>query len=243
MKTRLLWSALLSSALLFMSSCVSSKKYKALETAKISTDKENNDYRDHLKRSAIVSDSLKMVIVQKDSVIDSLNLKIADLQAKKEKPKASVVAKKASSLTKDQEYDKKSQFIYNFAAYIEWPVLYNGTDFVIGVEGDDDVIKKIATVIGNKKVGGKKVRVEKYDKVTKYHMVYVTSSRDALFSSIKNDVKKNKTVIIADGEAFANSGANICFTLDDDKVRYTINKPSIEKVGLKVSQELMRFSE
>jgi hypothetical protein len=242
MKSLLHWLLFSVIIVFFLSSCVSKKKYRALETAKISADAENKNTRNQLKESMIEKDSLKRIIVWKDSVIDSLNLKIVDLQSKKEKPRT-IVSKKASSLSKDQEYDKKSQFIYNFAAYIEWPVLYNGTEFVIGIEGDNDVIRKIETVIGNKKVGGKKVRVEKYDKVTKYQMVYVTSSRELLFSTIKNDVKKDKTIIVADDESFSSQGANICFILDDDKVHYTVNKPSIEKIGLKVSQELMRFSQ
>jgi hypothetical protein len=242
MSLRFLWNILLPCTLLFASSCVSSKKYKTLQSNNLSLDKENKDYQVRLQKAASVNDSLKTVLVRKDSVIDSLYTKIADMQVKKDKPKV-VSARKASSLSKDQEYDKKAQFIYNFAAYIEWPVLYNGTDFVIGVEGDKDVIKKIENVIGSKKVGGKKVRVEKYNKVTKYHLVYVTGTRGNMFSSIKNEVKKNKTIIVTDDDIFANAGANICFTLDDDKVRYTVNKASIEKIGLKVSQELMRFSE
>src|ERR1043165_5864425 len=243
MKLRLPWCILFSCLILGTSSCVSSKKYKALQSTNLTIDQANKDYQEKLKATAAKNDSLQAVIVMQDSIIDSLTIRIAEMDVKKEKPKVVASSKKTSSLSKDQEYDKKSQFIYNFAAYIEWPVVYNGTEFVIGVEGDKDVLKKIENVIGNKKVGGKTVRVEKYNKVTKYHLVYITSPKGLLFNSIRNEVKKNKTVIICDDAALSASGAHISFMLDDDKVKYTINKPSIDKIGLKRSQELMRFSE
>jgi Zn-dependent metalloprotease len=218
---------------------VSKKKYVSLQSTHTIAIKENED---KVKKAAALSDSLKTALAEKDVMIDSLSNRIVDLLAKKEKPKT-LAYKKASSLTKEQEYDRKSQFVYNFAAYIEWPVLYNGTDFVIGVAGDLDVVKKIQSIMGSKKVGGKKVRIEPYDKVTKYQVVYVTSAKSSSFLTIRNDVKKNKTILVSDDEAFSSSGAHISFILDDDKVKYTVNKPSIEKIGLKVSQELMRFSE
>ena len=48
---------------------------------------------------------------------------------------------------------------------------------------------------------------------------------------------------MTDDDALYAQGAHISFLMDDDKIRYTLNKPIIEKIGLKVSQELMRFSE
>lgn len=224
---------------LCFTSCVSKKKYAALQSdsAKVI---EKSDYN-----FAVLSkktDSLKVELIKKDSIIDSLTVKLAEIQTKKEKPKV-FSSKKSSSIPKDQEYERKSQFVYNFAAYIEWPVIYNGTDFVIGVAADQDIVNKIKETIGNKKVGGKKLKIEKYNKVTNYHAVYITSSYSQAFATIKNESKKNKTVLISDDDELFALGAHISFIMEDEKIKYTINKPIIEKIGLKVSQELMRFSE
>ena len=87
------------------------------------------------------------------------------------------------------------------------------------------------------------MKIEKYNKVTNYHIVYVTSSNSNSFATIKAESKKNKTLLVTDDDALYAQGAHISFLMDDDKIRYTLNKPIIEKIGLKVSQELMRFSE
>lgn len=223
------------------SSCVSSKKYKALQETKALSQKENDQKEQKIKSLLILNDSLGHILISKDSIIDSLNTKITELQSKKEKPKN--YAKKSSTMSKDIEYDLKAQFIYNFAAYIEWPIIYNGTEFVIGVAGDDAAVKKIKQIIGGKKVGGKKLKIEKYDKVTNYHIVYVTASSTSSFSNLKNEARKNKTILVTDDVGLFDLGAHISFIMNGDKIRYTLNKVAIEKLGLKVSTELMRFSE
>lgn len=239
MKPQLLHNLFYCILLVCITSCVSKKKYAALQSDSAKVIEKSDHNIAVLSRK---TDSLKVELVKRDSVIDSLNRKVLDLQTKKEKPKV-FSSKKSSTITKAQEYERKSQFVYNFSSYIEWPVIYNGTEFVIGVAGEQDVVNKIQETIGNKKVGGKKLKIEKYNKVTNYHVVYVTSSSSNVFATIKNDSKKNKTILISDDDALFAMGAHISFIMYDDKIKYTINKPSIEKIGLKVSQELMRFSE
>lgn len=221
-----------------LSSCVSKKKYLALQTT--STAKESGLQAENKKYRSL-SDSLKYVLVSRDSLIDSLTVKMNEMAMKREKEKvkstASVVKK--STLTKEQECEKKSLFLYNFTKYIEWPIEYNGTDFVIGVCGSDQMVKSLQDFMLQKKVSGKRIMVEKYKKGAKYNVVYITSGETGSFATIKNAVKKNKTLLVTDEAA---SGSHISFLLDQDKVRYIVDKIAIEKTGLKVGQELMRYS-
>ena len=242
MKKILLRTFLFSLILVCVASCISKKKYLELKT---SSNASSIGYESKIKKLSGSNDSLITVLYKKDTLIDSLNIANATLRKEKDKEKEKakyVSVKKASTLTKDQEYDKKAQFIYNFGAYIEWPVEYNGTDFIIGVVGDDDVIKKLQSTIADKKVKGKKVTIQKYTKGAKYNIVYVTTSKTAEFYNVKEDSKKNKTLFICDDESLYSTGSHIVFVMDEDKIRYLLNKLAIEKVGLKVSQELMRFS-
>ncbi len=238
MQFRLLHRILLISLIIFFTSCVTKKKYAQLEKSK----KESIQSRDQeIVKIKAVNDSLQIELAKRDSAVLALKTRSVDLESKNEKAKSS--AKRGGALPKGTEYERKSQFLYNFAAYIEWPVIYNGTDFVVGVAGDKDVIEKIQKTLSDKKVGGKKIKIEKYNKVTNYHIVYITSASSDDFQTIKSELKKNKTVIITDDDVLIGSGAHISFIDDDEKIKYTINKPSIEKIGLKVSMELMRFSE
>lgn len=216
-------------------SCVSKGKYMALQ--KDASTKTSILQQENVQFKKL-NDSLSYVLAKKDSIIDSLTVKVGEALAKREKSKNNGQVKK-STLSKEQEYTKKSLFIYNFTKYIEWPIEYNGTDFIIGVNGDDDAVKQLQTFMFQKKVSGKKITVEKFKKGTKYNIVYTTSSALAGFNEIRKATKRTKTLLLTDDNII---GCHISFLIDQDKIRYLVDKMEIEKCGLKVGQELMRYS-
>ncbi|HEX8516212.1 MAG TPA: YfiR family protein [Bacteroidia bacterium] len=222
--------------LIALTSCVSKKKFN--ETLKKSGQKDSLILAERSKLN-LVNDSLRHELVLRDSIIDSLNFRLNDNSVRKEKDKGRSISAKKSTLTKAQEYEKKALFIYNFTKLIEWPIEYNGTEFKIGVAGDDKWIKELQEFTAQKKVSGKKIIVEKYQKGARYNVVYVTSSGMGNFSAVRTAVKKTKTLIVSDEAA---PGTHISFILDHDKVRYLADKAAIEKAGMKVGQELMRYS-
>jgi hypothetical protein len=220
-------------------SCVSKKKF--VRTQKAAAEKEVV-FTAEKARLQFLNDSLKQALVFRDSVIDSLSFRLNELTSKKEKEKSKttgVSSAKKSTLTKDQEYEKKSLFLYNFTKLIEWPIEYNGTEFVIGVVGDEQWIKQLQGFMAQKKVSGKKIIVEKYKKGARYNVVYIPSSEMSAFAGVKAAIKKSKTLLVTDDAA---QGTHISFMLDQDKVRYLVDKVAIEKAGMKVGQELMRYS-
>jgi hypothetical protein len=222
--------------ILLSSSCVSKRKYIALQK-EFSLKEES--FKSEKSQYLSVNDSLKYMLLYKDSLIDSLNYKLNILLVKKEKNKTSSFSYKKSTMSREQECEKKSLFIYNFTKHIEWPIEFNGTEFIIAVAGDEKTIKQLDNFMNQKKVSGKKIIVEKYKKGARYNLVYITYSDSNSFQEIKNAVRKNKTLIVTDD---LTEGSHISFSLDQDKVKYTVNKPAIEKTGLKVGQELLRYA-
>ncbi len=226
---------------LFLSSCVSKKKFSNLKDYhSIKT----TEYYEKIDQLSMKNDSLLFVVAQKDSLLDSLNIQLANFQ-KKDKSKLKIVeySKKKSSLTTEQEYDKKAVFLYNFAKYIEWPLEYNGTEFVIGVLGDNDVITQLQKSMADKKTAGKKIIIKPYVKGPKYNLVYVTSSKSQSMLNVQKSEKRNKSVLISDeGKKHNMDGSHISFLIDNTKIRYFVNKTAIESLGLKVAQELMRYA-
>lgn len=221
--------------ILAQSSCVNKKKYIALQK---DLSMREEIFKAEKSQYLVANDSLKYLLTYKDSLIDSLNNKL-NLVTSRSKTKMPSVAYKKSILTKEQEYEKKSLFIYNFTKHVEWPIEYNGTEFVIGVAGDDQTIKQLESFMNQKKVTGKKIIVQKYKKGARYNLVYITSADINNFEMIKSATRKNRTLLVTDDFS---KGTHISFSLDLDKVKYTVNKPAIEKAGLKVGQELLRYA-
>jgi hypothetical protein len=221
-----------------LTSCVSKKKYAE---AQKQVSRKDSLYIAESSRFKLLNDSLRTELALRDSIIDSLNYRLNENLVKKEKDKTKTYGgyAKKSTMSREQEYEKKSLFIYNFTKLIEWPIEYNGTEFKIGVVGDDWTTAELQKFTANKKVSGKKIIVEKFQKGARYNVVYITGPSMGTFSMVKNSVKKNKTLIVSDEAA---SGTHISFIIDQDKVRYIADKAAIEKAGMKVGQELMRYS-
>jgi hypothetical protein len=229
--------AVLGFVFICLASCVSKKKYVKLQN---DAAQKQTAFESERALCGAKNDSLKAALAAKDQLIDSVTYRL-NLFSKHEKekirPDAGTVKK--NSMTKKDETEKKSLFIYNFTKHIEWPIEYNGTEFVIGVAGDNQSVEDLKSFMITKKVSGKKIIVEKFKKGARYNLVYVTSQQMADFSIIKNSLRKNKTVLVTDE---AVQGSHISFLIDNDKVRYFVDKAEIEKCGLKVGQELLRYA-
>src|ERR1700752_1900842 len=86
--------------ILSLGSCVSKKKYSALQK---DLSMREEVYRSEKSQFLTANDSLKYLLVFKDSVIDSLSNKLNVALSKREKTKMPSVAYKKSTLTKEQE--------------------------------------------------------------------------------------------------------------------------------------------
>jgi hypothetical protein len=144
-----------------------------------------------------------------------------------------------------QEVDYKSYtlFVYNFIKYIEWPENKNQGDFVLGVLGDSPVIKELEKLAATKKAKGRTIVIKKFssvEQVTDCHLLYVTSSRSASIKQLKEMCKNKPILIVGEREGLAKKGAALSFvTLEDDVLKFDINKSEIEQHNLKIPGTLI----
>ncbi|OFY87731.1 MAG: hypothetical protein A3F72_02500 [Bacteroidetes bacterium RIFCSPLOWO2_12_FULL_35_15] len=67
--------------------------------------------------------------------------------------------------------------------------------------------------------------------ITDISLNRINSSFKSSLEDIKNRLKNHKTLLITDTEI---SGCHISFSLNQNKIKYTIDKGAIEKGGFKV---------
>src|SRR5690554_3359434 len=80
----------------------------------------------------------------------------------------------------EQDYRFHKVFFYSFTKYIEWPEVQKKGDFVIGVLGDSEIIPLLKEMSEIKKVGDRKIKVVKIEKVNTsdyYHILFVPADR------------------------------------------------------------------
>jgi hypothetical protein len=136
----------------------------------------------------------------------------------------------------------KALFMYNFTKYIEWPASQRTGTFIIGVLGNSSMTAELNTIAGKQKVGTQNIVVKTFNSVNDIedcNILYLPTSKSSLIGEVINKIAGKPMLIISDKNGLAAQGACINYVMDGDKLKYEINKGSIEKRGLSVSSALL----
>ncbi len=149
----------------------------------------------------------------------------------------------SESAAQELNYKAYTLFVYNFMKYIEWPENVSKGDFVLGVMGDSRVSEELIELAKTKKAKGRTIIIKKIssaEEALNCHMVYISSSKSSTIKTLKEKVKGKPVLIVGEREGLAGRGAALSFaTLDDDVLKFDINKNVIEQHSLKISSSLL----
>lgn len=149
-----------------------------------------------------------------------------------------------SASAQEVNYKAYSVYVYNFIKYIEWPEETKADEFVIAIVGDSPIIKDLKVLAASKKANGKAIVIKKFasiEEVDHCKILYVSNS--VKNSMLKLAIEKTKTLsalLITEREGQAKKGAGINFvTLEDETLKFEVNRKVIEGNKLKISNTLM----
>lgn len=145
----------------------------------------------------------------------------------------------------ETDYKAYTLFIYNFMKYIEWTEAQSKGDFVIGVLGDSPINKELQALASSKKLKGRNIVLKKCntpEEAASCHLLYITDSKSSAVKTLKEQVKDKPVLIVGEREGLAKKGASLSFvTLEDDGLKFDINKKEIEQHQLKIASSLINL--
>lgn len=144
-----------------------------------------------------------------------------------------------------QNYDTnakiKAVFLYNFTRYFEWPEAKKTGNFVIHVIGNNSsLLKELNDLSAKKMVGNQKIEIKfsnEFDGKSAPHILFVLTESSKSLSDATSKLKGKGTLIIAEKEGAAKSGAAINFVVIENKQKFEYSKNSAVKAGLKTSED------
>lgn len=227
-------------AALASASCVTKKKYLQLDAQLQEQRQVAQDYR------------LKMDTLEKQNFAlrDSLNVSDSLLALERGRadhkglPKPGGPPKK-NALSKDEEYEKKAIYIFNFTKQVDWPATMKGDKFVIGVLGSSPLYDKLKKTAGDKRAAGKPIEIKTFSvsNLQPCQVLYVTHAQIGEMAKVRALLKNSATLIITEEGYWSGGSSHVNFYVDDTRLRYQLNKPAAEKAGLKITQEMIKFAE
>jgi hypothetical protein len=146
-------------------------------------------------------------------------------------------------LAQDVDYKAYTLFVYNFMKYVEWPEAQSKGDFVVCIFGESPVHKELTGLASTKKLKGRNIVIKmitKPEEAIGCQLLYVSSSKSGNIKTLKEQMMGKPVLIVGEREGLAKKGAELSFvTLDDDALKFDINKKEIELHQLKISSQLI----
>jgi YfiR/HmsC-like len=145
-------------------------------------------------------------------------------------------------------YEVKTAFLFNFAKFIDWPPSSFASPqapFTICVLGQNPFGNILDDTLQGKMIGDRPLAVRRLrDKAEAQlcQIVFVSSSESAHLAEILASLQGAKVLLVGETSGFAALGGTIEFTLEDDRVRFTINTDAAARSGLKFSSKLLALA-
>ncbi|MBL4655350.1 MAG: YfiR family protein, partial [Bacteroidia bacterium] len=110
---------------------------------------------------------------------------------------------------------------------------------------DDPIVKELRKMTAVKKVMGKPMSVKVFKSASEVgdaRMIFVTHKNSASIPAIADKLAGKKTILLSEKAGMAKQGSAINFINKGGKMKFELNKNTINKVGLKVSSSLEKLA-
>ncbi len=101
----------------------------------------------------------------------------------------------------------------------------------------------MAGYVYSKNVNKLPIEVETYQPGKSYKILFFSEAGQAQFSKIKKQFNGQTVLYITENSNLEKLGSHISLYVDGAKIKFTANKPALEKSGLKVSNSFYSLSD
>jgi len=142
----------------------------------------------------------------------------------------------------------KAVFLFNFAKYVTWPAMGMGerspSDIRICVTANDTFFSLLKSAVQGEDVDGRPlvpVALDGLDSATECQILYVGASSSLDGKAWLNAVRGRQVLTVGDGP-LTDSDTVIGFVLEDNRIRFDINRGAARSRGLNISSKLLRLA-
>ena len=144
------------------------------------------------------------------------------------------------------EYLIKAGYVYNFAKLVEWPgaAAPKGQPLVIGVLGNDAFAAVLDRVVSGKKIDDRPFVVKRLKTYRECgcQILFVAASEAGRTDEIVQFQNSTSVLTVAETPDFAKRGGVIALTLQDSRIRFTVNVDAAAQASLTVSSRLLALA-
>jgi hypothetical protein len=148
----------------------------------------------------------------------------------------------------DLENEVKAAFLFNFSKFVEWPTEAfdgPGDPVALCVAGESPIGESLDNLVQGATVSSRRLAVHRTRSLAELqdcHLVFVPRSERRRQREILASLQGRSILTVGEADGFLTDGGIIRFALDQNRVRFEINRAAAEAGGLKLSSKLLRLA-
>ena len=141
----------------------------------------------------------------------------------------------------------KAAFLYNFTRFIDWPSsAFAGSfeSFDVCVLAGPAFRREVEAVFQGEQVAGRAVRVlfpAPLEDLKGCHLLYIAREEGQAARHL-SDLGQTPILTVGEGRRFLEQGGLIAFQVENERVRFDVNRRRAEAAGLIISSKLLRVA-
>jgi hypothetical protein len=144
------------------------------------------------------------------------------------------------------EKEVRAAFLYNFTKFISWPEEALPDDhFRVCVIGDDELAAALDPLIAGETAHGRpilRVPMTTLDTVHRCQMLYLSAREGERGRRLLSTARAAHVLTVGEEAIFLDRGGAIRFLLEQNRVKFDISLPALERAGLTASSKLLRVA-
>lgn len=147
------------------------------------------------------------------------------------------------ALAQVTEYRLKAAYLYNFAAFTEWPADAPAT-LQVCIHGRDPYGEDLAQLEG-KQVGGRSLQVRRavpLEGLASCQLVYVAAGEVGNLSRVLEVLRGRPVLTVTDSPDTLEQGVGINMETRQGRVTFQVNLAAVRRTGLNLSSKLLRLA-
>jgi len=136
---------------------------------------------------------------------------------------------------------EKATYVFNFIKFIDWPVSYQNSDFVVGVIGETPIYAELEHLLAGKRIYNQLVVLKKFtdpNMSTRCHVVFVSEKYCSQMDCILSRFRPYSTLIVCERSGMVHKGSAISFLAQNSKLGYEVNEDNIKNSRLQANSQL-----
>lgn len=142
----------------------------------------------------------------------------------------------------------EAAYIYNFGKFVQWPAAYaagSGRSFAICAFAGDPFAPVLQSILAGRTLQGNPVvirSVAKPQQATGCRILFIGSSNEDRLKDILTALDHTPVLTVSDIADFSRRGGMIEFVMENNYIRFAINRTVAEDAGLALDSDLLKVA-